>query len=168
MANKNKIRGNYYEEKIVKLYRKTLGLNQFECYRAGSSGARQTLEINGDISFSDPNSYPIITECKYRINLQERDLFPYISSQCQSWIDQTIEEKDRYIKYFNHQVLALLVMGRPYIKDDFVLIINAPDNFPELEGSRMICYSKPHNHYYTITTISEILKNLEKCSFVKK
>ena len=117
--NTNKSRGKYFEEKVVKEYRKTFNLSKVECYRASSSGARTTVEIQGDISFSDPIRYPIITECKYRISISPDDFFPIVNNEIEKWIDQNHNQINLFKKEFpdfKGNIYSSVIIGRPHQK----------------------------------------------------
>ena len=119
----NKQRGKFFEEKIAKTYRDIFNLSKHECYRAGSSGARTTIEYNGDITFSDPIKYPIITECKYRKNLDINDIFPICNNEVNKWIEQALSQQGLYKKMFKKDPLTLIICGKPYMSNPWCILL---------------------------------------------
>lgn len=138
--NRNKARGKYFENKIVKLYQDWFKLNQYECYRAGSSGARTTIEFNGDISFADPLKYSIVTECKYYSNVLLDHFFPVCNNYIDEWLLQLNDERDRYVDQFNKIPLTLLVVGRPRNKNIYVTIQNNDENIDSYVKTNFSAY----------------------------
>ena len=124
MPNINKQRGKYFEEKVVAAYRQLLNLQKHECYRASFSGARSSVELNGDISFSQPEKYPVITECKYYQNMSLENFFPICNSYIDEWLEQVQEEKHKYMSKFIVEPLVLIVTSKPYQKSPFMIIEN--------------------------------------------
>ena len=146
--NTNKNRGKYFEEKIVKEYRKHLGLSKLECFRASSSGARTSLEITGDISFSDPLRHPIITECKYRMSISLDDLFPSVNNEIEKWISQNMDQIELFKKEFpeyNGKIFSSVIIGRPHQKvENYYTIITSKMNniYGPTFPYKIISYSK--------------------------
>ena len=162
--NRNKARGKYFENKIVKLYQDWLNLNQYECYRAGSSGARTTIEFNGDISFADPLKYSIVTECKYYSNVILDHFFPVCNSYIDEWLKQLNEEKDRYIAQFNKVPLAVLIVGKPRNKNTYVIFEDTKiiNDYLKNNFINYLQFSSLHlKRTYTATVINTL------CGFLK-
>lgn len=128
----NKQRGKFFEEKITTFYRKLFGLSKHQCFRAGSSGARTSIELTGDITFTDPEKYPIITECKYRKTFELYDFFPICNRDVEDWIEQSERQKKLYNSHFNNiNPLLLLIVGKPYLSSPWVVILNDIDRFKD-------------------------------------
>lgn len=123
-GNTNKRRGKYFEDVIVKDYRRIFRLDKYQCYRSGSSGARTTIEYNGDVSFNEPDKYPLITECKYYKNMTLDNFFPGCCSYINNWLQQINNQKHHYINNFNKVPLTIIVAGRPYDKHHHIVIEN--------------------------------------------
>lgn len=165
--NTNKTRGKYFEEKIVKEYRKYLGLSKLECYRASSSGARTSLEVMGDISFNDPMRYPIITECKYRISITPDDFFPIVNNEIDKWIDQNKSQIELFKKEFpdyNGKIYSSVIIGRPHqkVENYYTIITSKINNIFDLNlpRYRIISYSKNFGDIL-IVNFEQYLKFLE-------
>ena len=123
MANKNRQRGKYYEDKIVKIFQKIFNLNKHQLYRASFSGARNTVELNGDLCFYDPEKYPLIIECKYYSNMILDHFFPACNSYVDKWLQQIQQEKRNYIQTFNKEPLTIIIAGKPYNSNHHNVII---------------------------------------------
>jgi hypothetical protein len=129
----SKRKGKSFEDKIVDDVRELLYLDKYRCYRAGSSGSRTSIELTGDVSFTDPLKYRIIIECKYRKTLSLDDFFPVCSAEVCSWIEQNLEQKKRYINEFNVEPLSVIIASRPYMRNHYVIVEN--------QGLDPTCYS---------------------------
>ena len=123
MSNKNKQRGKYYEDKIVKIFQKIFNLNKHQLYRASFSGMRNTVELNGDLCFYDPEKYPLIVECKYYQNMILDHFFPICNSYIDKWLLQIQNEKRNYINAFNKEPLTIIIAGKPYNNNHHNVII---------------------------------------------
>ena len=155
MPNVNKRKGKYFEEKIAEDYRKFFKLDKTECYRSGSSGARTSIEYNGDISFSNPNKYRIITECKYYSDMILDHFFPVCHSYIDYWITQVEEEKSRYIQKYHEIPLSIIIAGRPYDKNYHVVIINDNINLDPIK-CKLTFYSKLHAREFILINYSDL------------
>lgn len=165
--NTNKTRGKYFEEKIVKEYRKYLGLSKLECYRSSSSGARTSLEVTGDISFNDPIRYPIITECKYRISISLDDLFPSVNNEIEKWITQNKSQIELFRKEFpdyNGKIYSSVIIGRPHqkVENYYTIITSQMNNIygPPFQ-EKIISYSKKFGNIL-ILNLENYLKFLKE------
>ena len=167
MPISNKQRGKYFENKITLDYQKLFKLDKTECYRAGSSGARTSIEYNGDISFSNPEKYPLITECKYYSKMTLDDFFPVCKSYIDKWLKQVYIEKDHYIKKYNKEPFVVIIAGRPYLNDHYVIILQ--ENFKYLKDIRAILkfYSESQKKQYNLISYSDLLKILAQKNFFK-
>lgn len=156
MPNRNKQRGKYFENKVAETMRSVLNLDKHQCYRSSFSGARTTVEF-GDITFSEPEKYPIIVECKYYQEMRLDDFFPKCNSYIEKWVEQVIQEKQRYVDSFNKIPLVVIIAGRPHLQDSYVLIEN---NLNELHldlnainehfDKYIRCYSTKFNRTYLL------------------
>lgn len=176
-GNTNKRRGKYFEDVIVKDYRKIFKLDKFQCYRAGSSGARTTIEYNGDVSFAEPDKYALITECKYYKTCDLDHFFPTCSAYIDKWLLQLDKEKNHYIEQFGLKIrddmdgpLCILIVGKPYHKDHYLIIENE-DLYPIIENTftSIIRFysSKMRRHYimisyYNLEVLFQIAHLIEK------
>lgn len=156
MANVNKRRGKYFEDKIAEDYRSILHLDKTQCYRSGSSGARTSIEYNGDISFSDPEKYPIVTECKYYKSMILDHFFPVCQSYIDKWIEQVLEEQSHYYNKFNKEPLTIIIAGKPYDKNYHVLLINYYNLHHSHKSSFIKLYSNVQKSYFILLNYSEI------------
>lgn len=169
MKGTNKQRGKYFENKIVDAYRETLNVNKLECYRSGSSGARTSLEITGDISFSDPIKYKIITECKYRLDASLDDLFPNLNSESEKWIDQNTKQKSLFKQNVqiaevseNSYPICSVIIGRPHqsVENYYTILLHGDFDSYEFK-QKIITYSKKNNKYFMVVPFSEYLNYLK-------
>lgn len=165
-TNTNKRRGKYFEDVIVKDYRKLFRLDKYQCYRAGSSGARTSIEYNGDVSFSNPEQYPLITECKYYRNLTLDHFFPGCCSFINKWLQQINNQKQHYIDRFNKIPLTIIVAGRPYDKHHHVIIENQDLELEDLDviagiHQHMVFYSSKMKRNYIMTDYIYLERLLE-------
>lgn len=162
----NKQRGRYFEEKIVSEYRKLFKLQKFECYRAGASGARSSVELNGDVSFSQPEKYPLITECKYYQSMNLEDFYPVCNSYIEEWLTQVQEEKSRYMATFKREPLTIIVTSKPYQKLPYIIIENDlyddlsffMDDFIDTYGIGCFVqfYSEKFKRYYMLISFNYV------------
>lgn len=141
-------------------------MNRHECFRAGSSGARTTIEYNGDITLADPIKYNIITECKYRLDITLDDLFPVLNSEVENWLEQSNEQIKLYnanlIKQENYNVpVSVIITGRPHMKVEnyYTIIHQKPDTVDFKQ--KIISYSKISNSFIEIIPFSEFLDFLK-------
>ena len=160
MSISNKARGKYLENKITNSYRKIFNLNEFECYRAGSSGARTSIEYNGDISFSNPNKYNLITECKYYSNLILNDFFPNCNSFIEKWLAQINIEKQHYIDKFNKIPLTIIIASKPHGK--YHLIVENIEYIPNENISYIKFFSTNQNRSYYLIDFEQCVIELFK------
>ena len=163
MANPNKRKGRYFEEKIANDYRTLFKLDKIDCYRSGSSGARTTVEYNGDITFSNPERYNLITECKFYKDLRLEHIFPICNSYIDTWLEQSKSQYVRYLRYFNKEPLSLIIAGKPFNKNNhFVIWTNDSylDNHKLLDKLKVKEYafftSSMHNRQYLVFSYSNI------------
>ncbi|MDD4837187.1 MAG: hypothetical protein PHU72_08815 [Dethiosulfovibrio sp.] len=154
MPAKNKIRGNYFETKVVKILQGHFGLNDHECHRAQSSGNFRTEY--GDIYFKDQERHPLIVECKYRKEISLDWFFPDFNSDVLSWVDQTRESEKKFKANFpSLSFLSILIAARPNQRDWYVVILNNSSGIP-MPTKRFTVDG------YEITTMSNLLKSLPK------
>nr|WP_321501404.1 hypothetical protein [uncultured Dethiosulfovibrio sp.] len=154
MPAKNKIRGNYFETKVVKILQGHFGLTDHECHRAQSSGNFRTEY--GDIYFKDQERHPLIVECKYRKEISLDWFFPDFNSDVLSWVDQTRESEKKFKANFpSLKFLSILIASRPNQRDWYVMILNNLLNIPVPVKSFVV-------DGYEITTMSNLLKTLPK------
>lgn len=176
MPNKNKARGKYFESKIVDAYRDTLNLNKLECYRSGSSGARTSLEITGDVSFNDPSTYSIITECKYRLDLTLDDLFPVLHSEVDQFIEQNSKQEILYIKsiqndeiFKTNEMVSVIVIGRPHQKvENYYTLIMQIGSLKFTDKPCVNTYSQYLSQQVQIVPFSVYLEELKRVFRTKK
>ncbi|SMG46527.1 putative PDDEXK endonuclease [Dethiosulfovibrio salsuginis] len=154
MPAKNKIRGNYFETKVVKILQGHFGLNDHECHRAQSSGNFRTEY--GDIYFKDQERHPLIVECKYRKEISLDWFFPDFNPEVLSWVDQTRESEKKFKANFpSLSFLSILIAARPNQRDWYVVILNNSLNMP-VPAKKFVVDG------YEITTMSNLLKSLPK------
>lgn len=154
MANKNKIRGNYFETKIVKALQSHFNLTKHDCHRAQASGNFQTEY--GDIYFKDPKAYPLIVECKYRKEISLDWFFPDFNSEVLSWIAQIKESEKKFISDFpSLNFLSILIAARPNQRDWYIMILTNSLNIPTPAKKIVV-------DGYEITTLSNLLEFLPK------
>ena len=165
MALTNKARGKYLENKITSSYREIFNLNEFECYRAGSSGARTSIEYNGDISFSNPKKYPRITECKYYSKMTLDDFFSTCNSYIEKWLAQINIEKEHYIKKFNIIPLTIITASKPHGK--IHIIIENIDYIPDRTISHIKFKSEKQNRFYYIIDYNYIIELFKSFKLLK-
>lgn len=158
----NKQRGKYFEEKITSYYRKIFELSNLQCFRSGSSGARISIELTGDITFTDPKAYPIITECKYRKDIDLTDFFPICNSEIDTWIEQSDRQYELFVTNIKEiKPLKVLIVGKPYLSIPWVVILNDIDDM-NLTDSRvfksnyLIFTSRKYNKRFLLTTLDNL------------
>ena len=168
MPNPNKARGKYFENKIVEAYRDTLNLSKLECYRSGSSGARTSLEITGDVSFNNPFKYQIITECKYRLSLDLDDLYPITSSEVDEFIEQNQKQEMLYIKNIPSEqvsktnIISTIIMGRPHQKiEKYYTLVTMMGPMDFSDSCKIYTYSSYLNEKIIIVPFSSYLEQLK-------
>ena len=154
MPAKNKIRGNYFETKVVKILQGHFGLTDHECHRAQSSGNFRTEY--GDIYFKNQEKHPLIVECKYRKEISLDWFFPDFNPEVLSWVDQTRESEKKFKANFpSLSFLSILIAARPNQRDWYVVILNNSLGIP-MPTKRFTVDG------YEITTMSNLLKSLPK------
>lgn len=167
MANKNKQRGKYFENKVAEQLRTIFNLNKHQCYRSSFSGARTTVEF-GDITFSEYEKYPLIVECKYYQDMKLDDFFPDCNSYIEQWIEQVRQEKDRYVKSFNKIPLVLIIAGRPHLTNNYIFIENDDKELNSFISSiesiqqYIKCYSTKFDRIFTVigsNNLEELIRN---------
>lgn len=157
MPNTNKIKGKYFEEKIAKDYRDILKLSKLDCYRSSNSGARESIEYTGDITFKDPLKYNLITECKYYSSLKLEHIYPICNSYIDEWINQVFKEREHYKSQFNKEPLSIIIASKPYLKDHYIIIVNDNDCFNQYDIiPKIVFYSKPNDRFFTLVSYSSI------------
>lgn len=153
MPNANKRKGKYFEDKIANDYREIFKLDKLECYRSSNSGARTSIEYNGDITFKEPLKYNLITECKFYSTLELTHIFPVCNSYIDEWISQLINEKKHYINNFNKDPLAIIIASKPYLKFHYVILLE--DKIKDIIP-KITFYSNKHKKYFTMITYDNI------------
>lgn len=169
----NKQRGKYFEEKITSYYRKIFELSNLQCFRSGSSGARTSIELTGDITFTDPITYPIITECKYRKDIDLTDFFPICNSEIDTWIEQSDRQYELLVANVKEiKPLKVLIVGKPYLSTPWVVILNDINDM-NLTDSRvfksnyLIFTSRKYNKRFLLTTLDNLKEIFHTWNIVK-
>jgi hypothetical protein len=98
MANKNKNKGKYFENKIAKLIREAYGLKNHECRRADESGNGK-FEY-GDIFFTDYEKYPQVYEIKFHEEWTFQGLFPRLNKLFLNWYEELYAAIQKYTFYY--------------------------------------------------------------------
>ena len=157
MSNPNKRKGKYFEDKITKDYQILFNLNKIDCYRSSNSGARTSIEYNGDITFSDPIKYNLITECKFYKDLTLDHIFPICQSYIDNWLKQSEIEKEHYIKEFNKIPLSIIIASRPFNHNNhYVIITNNNFSLSSNISEYIIFKSSKMNRSYILINYSNI------------
>ena len=160
----NKQRGKYFEEKITSYYRKIFELSNLQCFRSGSSGARISIELTGDITFTDPKAYPIITECKYRKDINLTDFFPICNSEIDTWIEQSDRQYELFVTNIKEiKPLKVLIVGKPYLSIPWVVILNDIDDInltcsKVFQSNYLIFSSKKYDKRFLLTTLDNLIE----------
>ena len=156
MTNINKRKGKYFEDKITKDYQTLFNLSKIECYRSSNSGARTSIEYNGDITFSDPIKYNLITECKFYKDIILDHIFPICQSYIDEWLKQSEVEKNHYIQQFNKIPLSIIIAGKPFNRNNHYVIITNDSITLSNISNYLIFRSSKMNRNYTLINYSDI------------
>lgn len=156
MTNINKRKGKYFEDKITKDYQTLFNLSKIECYRSSNSGARTSIEYNGDITFSDPIKYNLITECKFYKDIILDHIFPICQSYIDEWLKQSEVEKNHYIQQFNKIPLSIIIAGKPFNRNNHYVIITNDNITLSNISNYLIFRSSKMNRNYTLINYSDI------------
>ena len=156
MTNSNKRKGKYFEDKITKDYQTLFNLSKIECYRSSNSGARTSIEYNGDITFSDPVKYNLITECKFYKDIILDHIFPISQSYIDEWLKQSEVEKNHYINQFNKIPLSIIIAGKPFNRNNHYVIITNDSITLSNISNYLIFRSSKMNRNYTLINYSDI------------
>ena len=117
MSNANKQKGKYFENRVVKLLRESLELNDHECLRSPFSGNGE-FEF-GDIYFTNIKKYPIIIECKFGYDWTDSDFMPGLSKKLHNFVDQVSNSEKKYFQKMssitdNSNLFTCVVLSKPY------------------------------------------------------
>lgn len=113
MANKQKERGKYFENKTALKIRENLNMMAHECTRAPNSGNGE-FEF-GDIFFTDPIKYSFILECKWGYDWDFCTLFPETNKLVLDFLEEVHIARNKYIDKFKRvPYTAGVIMAKPH------------------------------------------------------